>query len=792
MANERKTERITREILSELDYYNNKIIVEEQKSDSNIISELLSSASKSGNGAGYPEFIIRKNNSDVIIVIECKANTKEHESNNKNNPKKYAVDGVLHYASFLKNKFNVIAIAISGEKKEDLKMSFFQWSKNEKRYFPKKYSEFMNYKNYYELFHSNDNINLTEKQLLEYAKKLHNEMRDEAKLKEAEKPLLVACLLLALDNGDFVNEYKSITNPERLAKRILEAIKESLNESNLLDSKINTLINEFNFITTHTYLLDGTIDNQNPSHDNNSLHKFLVDIESKVYPFVKKTNNIDIIGQFYSEFLRYTGGDGKGLGIVLTPTHITELFCELAEVNKNSKVLDICTGTGGFLISAMEKMLKDDPTVSEIDSIYKNNLVGIETQTNMYALSASNMIIRGDGKANLLQENCFNENLNLNNYKCNIGLINPPYSQKKLEEKELNFVKKLLDSLEVGGIGIAIIPLSCTNSDNDIRQNILEKHTLKAVTIMPSDLFKGANTHTCIMIFEAHKPHNSNTKSWFSLWDNDGFVNAKNKRIDINNKWKTIKEEWITNYRDKTIKKGISILKEVDYNSEWSAYAYVETNYLNITINNFKSTIKDYLIFKTQIKDNYDLISYILENQNLKDLFANNQNDLKPINTSKWKEFKIEDIFIVKGSKTTPKKVLENYGDGKYPYVTTRATNNAVDSYYNHFTDEGNILTIDSATIGYCSYQEDKFSASDHVEVLKPKFKLNIYRAMFFQTLLNKEQFRYSYGRKFNQGRIKQTKLLLPIKDNEIDFKYIDKLIKKIYNFNLDKTDNKS
>jgi len=269
----------------------------------------------------------------------------------------------------------------------------------------------MSYTNYYELFHNNDNIPLTPKELLDYAKRLHNEMRDEAKLKEAEKPLLVACLLLALDNGDFVNEYKSITNPYRLSKRILEAIRDSLKESNLLDSKIDTLINEFNFITTHTYLLNGEIDTQNPTHNNNSLHKFLVDIENKVYPFVKKTNNIDIIGQFYSEFLRYSGGDGKGLGIVLTPTHITELFCELAEVNKNSRVLDICTGTGGFLISAMEAMLKNDPTVMEIDSIYKNNLVGIETQTNMYALSASNMIIRGDGKANLLQANCFDLDL---------------------------------------------------------------------------------------------------------------------------------------------------------------------------------------------------------------------------------------------------------------------------------------------------------------------------------------------------------------------------------------------
>ena len=32
------------------------------------------------------------------------------------------------------------------------------------------------------------------------------------------------------------------------------------------------------------------------------------------------------------EFLKYTGGDKKALGIVLTPRHITELFAMLANV----------------------------------------------------------------------------------------------------------------------------------------------------------------------------------------------------------------------------------------------------------------------------------------------------------------------------------------------------------------------------------------------------------------------------------------------------------------------------
>jgi len=34
---------------------------------------------------------------------------------------------------------------------------------------------------------------------------------------------------------------------------------------------------------------------------------------------------MNILGQFYGEFIRYSGGDGQSLGVVLTPPHITEL-----------------------------------------------------------------------------------------------------------------------------------------------------------------------------------------------------------------------------------------------------------------------------------------------------------------------------------------------------------------------------------------------------------------------------------------------------------------------------------
>ena len=77
-------------------------------------------------------------------------------------------------------------------------------------------------------------------------------------------------------------------------------------------------------------------------------------------------------------------------------------MAELAGINKDSVVLDTCTGTGGLLIAAMRKMIEDaNGDEDKISEIKHNQLIGIEQQPNMYSLACSNMILRGDGKANM-------------------------------------------------------------------------------------------------------------------------------------------------------------------------------------------------------------------------------------------------------------------------------------------------------------------------------------------------------------------------------------------------------
>ena len=105
MANERKTETITREHFSK---FLDSIDIEEQRSDNPKIDKLLKTASKKGGGKGYPEFIISyKTNPDLLIVIECKADITKHESKDHNKYSEFAVDGVLLYASYLSKAFDV-------------------------------------------------------------------------------------------------------------------------------------------------------------------------------------------------------------------------------------------------------------------------------------------------------------------------------------------------------------------------------------------------------------------------------------------------------------------------------------------------------------------------------------------------------------------------------------------------------------------------------------------------------------------------------------------------------------
>lgn len=609
MANEAKTSQLFRKLLKEKGYYDDKdVIVEEQQTDNKKLAKLLQNASKSGAGKGFPDFIITCGRyPDLVIVVECKADTKYHESTTLDSYREYAIDGALLYASFVSKEYDVIAIGFSGEKESLTRLSHYIQLNGEKDYHQLfNEGELLDMNSYHNgLMQSTYKFNQDFNKLIDYTKEVNEELQNK-KIKERLRALLISGILIALKNERFKAEYKNYQTTQLLVTNLFNSITAELEKSDVPDRNKKSLIKGFEFITT------------NPSINNSSAEgkKYVTDLisncDERINGFMVTHKYIDTISQFYVEFLRYANND-KGLGIVLTPPHITELFCELAQIDKDSVVLDNCAGTGGFLVSAMKRMLEDaNGDIAKEMHIKNNQLIGVEYDEEIYTLLISNMIVHRDGRTNIIRDDCFNvspEELK-EKFHPTVGLLNPPYKNKGKGIEELEFVLNNLSMLEKGGRCVAIMPISCVNDVSGksylLKQKILQNHTLEAVLSLPEELFynSNVNTVTCAVVLTAHVPHPENKKTWFGYCRNDGFIKRKNKgRIDAKHSWQQIKEQWLSAYINREVIPEFSVMRHVTAAEEWCAEAYLETRYDRLTEKDFLETVKNFYLFNMKSAD---------------------------------------------------------------------------------------------------------------------------------------------------------------------------------------------
>ena len=550
-----------------------------------------------GKGKAKPEYIITFNDDiHTLIVVECKNSVRKHCSDRLNKPNAYAVDGTLYYAKFLKRDYNVIAIAVSGTSAANMKVDAFYWLKGQDSYtvLEKAKDIILEPQNYIELIKGNklkkacslDEIRNT-------AIDMHNSLR-EIKVNESHKPIFIAGILIALNDDDFSKSYSMLTSYKIVMQNIQNAIENVLKESDIKSSRIDYIKQVFNTLQDNTKFAEI------PLGHSKSITWYIEQLEMKIKPMMDYADStVDALGVFYHEFIKYSGGDGSGLGIVLTPQHLTEFMCDLAGVNRNSKVVDICCGSGSFLVTAMSKMFRE-ANLDEIENIRKNGLYGVEFDDGLYTLAIANMIIRKDGKSNIYKGDCFNKKITdeLKAKNINIGLINPPYSQKDVSE--LEFVEHLLDILTAGGTGVVVVPMSCAigTKYRDIRERLMKKNTLRAVFSMPDDIFYPTGTNVCVMVWEAHTPHDDAQETFFGYCKDDGFVKKKKLgRIDATGNWEEIEKKWLQLYRNRDAADGLSARHCVTYEDEWLCEAYMQTDYTKLSQGDFQNTVNEYLAY---------------------------------------------------------------------------------------------------------------------------------------------------------------------------------------------------
>ena len=598
--NERKTEDLVEERLRKQGYYisQGRIAVEKQRSDAPRVQKLLENASKRGHGVGKPEFLIRSTaNPNFIIVIECKANPQKHVSATRDKYADYAVDGVLLYASFLAKDFDVLAIAVSGQDKQTLQIShFWHLRGSQKAVDFVDENNILPFDDYYQAFiHSDAKFRQDYDVLVAFSRTLNNELQAK-KITEADRGFLISGILIALNNAAFRQSYQLQRTAKQIATSLLATIRGEFENAKLPEDRRKDLTQAFSFISLCPPLME----------DRDFFVSLIKRTDESVNSFMRTHKYYDTIGQFYVEFLRYANND-KGLGIVLTPSHVAALFVELAGINKDSVVFDNCCGTCGLLIAAMSAMVRDAGADQKLRRQIKNRrLYGIEFQPKIYALAVSNMVLHGDGKTNIFRGDCFDDSPRIvKRRKPTIGVLNPPYKNKTVKEdkEELEFVLNNLDVLQAGGVCVAIVPITCATAPSgaigEWKKTLLSRHTLEAVMSMPTELFHNSKTTvvTCVMVFTAGRPHPRGKKTWFGYWRDDGFVKTKHRgRIDANGTWPAIKTRWVNAYRNRDIISGESVMREVDHRDEWCAEAYMDANYRAISLNDLANVATQHMI----------------------------------------------------------------------------------------------------------------------------------------------------------------------------------------------------
>lgn len=581
---------------------------------------------------GKPEFVIINTHNNLAIVIECKANIARKHIGKKLRDegileKKQsiisgnAVEGSLHYAKFLSANYDVIACGVTGNLDEtgsvsELIVSTYAWEK-EKVWEENKQGPFVNLQvesllSYNEYLNVFGKLNIVKKNILEtnaltIAKEL-NETLHKASVPPIERSLLISGLLLVLKDEVFLNAYRNKkVNNERLLQLLDTSITNTLNDLGVADTfKKEMLKTKFKDVFNQQGLLK---DNARVLRD------VLKTLEESVLPCMSGDFAIDIVGKFYSEFLRYAKGD-KSSGIVLTPSHITELFCDLVNLNVDDAILDPCAGTAGFLIEAMNKLysLADKQhNADELKEKIRNaQLYGCDDDKQMFALGCSNMILRGDGKANMYYGSCFDHYEELEN-KATIGMINPPYSGTDISCLEfLEFLCKCIKHKDDKGTMIGkrrsrgdnlvcgIIPVSYMNSEDykEQRKKLLENNTLLAVMSMPIELFRPINTVTCIVLLKPGTPHDSEIPTYLGNWKDDGYIWRKGiGRIPDGQRPQQIKEKWLRSYKRTEENKEIGIWKCLDGEDECCWERYAEADYSTITKEVFEEEVKNYMLY---------------------------------------------------------------------------------------------------------------------------------------------------------------------------------------------------
>ena len=564
----------------QLDRYGLRHYGKTEPTNNSIARALKNANSKSGgSGNNYPDIqllLVNANRRSIPVMIEAKGTKNKLERLNTDHQidmskssyiQGYAVNGALHYGNAILDEgtySEVIIVGINGTEVDPV-TGIVKDPELKAYYVAKKNSGMPKYipdfdfvrcmpSNLGALFDELDTMSLsdaereqikrqTEQTLEERVKAIHQSIYDDPKLRvmlDTNGKLYLFCgLIMAgmpiagaadLSPNDLTSNTTSKINDGTL---IMDRIEMFLESRESTQDKVNMVRSLFQ----PTFSTEGL---WRPDEGGISiLHTLYKQIKEEIIPLFKEGINLDFTGKILNSLSDWASiSDDAKNDVVLTPRYVTKMMAIMARTNMDSLVWDSAMGSAGFLVSAMDLMIRDAEIhihdkaelKKKIKNIKQHQLLGVEILGPVFVLAVLNMILMGDGSSQIVRGDShtkIREGL-VNNFPATVYLLNPPYSAPG---KGFIFVEEALNKMTTGYACILIQENAGSGQGAPYTKRILEHNTLLASIHMPTDLFGGkASVQAAIYVFKVAQPHDADNMVTFIDMSDDGYSRQNRKK----------------------------------------------------------------------------------------------------------------------------------------------------------------------------------------------------------------------------------------------------------------------
>ena len=290
-------------------------------------------------------------------------------------------------------------------------------------------------------------------------------------------------------------------------------------------------------------------------------------VVSELQRFSLVDTETDVKGEAYEEIV---GPNLRGdRGEFFTPRNVCNmtidmLFTLIKEERLTSpggmKILDPAVGTGGFLIAGVQRIrqlflergFKYDRLRDLVRDVANANFYGIDFNPFLVKVAQMNMVMYGDGSANIVHANSLENPSNWNSEakakikfeEFDIVVTNPPFGTKAiidnpdiLNQFELTtfkanlprtalppeqlFIERCLDFLKPGGFLGIVLPDSILSNPGLkwVREWILKKAYIIASIDLPVETFEPhTGTQTSILILKKKTPEQEKLKEDYEMF----------------------------------------------------------------------------------------------------------------------------------------------------------------------------------------------------------------------------------------------------------------------------------